>query len=65
MGMDPAAAAESGVQEVLVAAGDVVSARMPEPAAGGWAGVPVISVRRAGESAEEIFDSRRVRVVAK
>ena len=71
MGADPVVLAVSGQQEIFAAAGDRLSVRLPEPAEaellglGRWAGVPVISVRRSGESAEELYDSRRVRVVVK
>lgn len=66
MGADPVAR-----HEVLAGAGDVVSARLPEPAEAielglqPWAGVPVISIRRADRDGEELYDSRRVRVLAK
>jgi hypothetical protein len=69
MGADPAAV--TGQREVFVGEGDVVSARLPEPAEARelglepWAGVPVLSVRRAGQSGEELHDSRAVPVVAK
>jgi hypothetical protein len=56
--------------EVTAGEGDVVSARLPSPAEAAalglepWAGIPVIVItRRAG--AEELFDARHVKVVAK
>jgi hypothetical protein len=50
--------------------GDMVSARLPTPAEAAalgmepWAGVPIIAITRS-TGTEELFDARRVQVVAK
>jgi hypothetical protein len=56
--------------EVIAGEGDIVSARLPTPAEAAalgiepWAGIPVIAINRS-TGAEELFDARRIRVIAK
>jgi hypothetical protein len=68
MGVDPVVVV-AGQRDVLAGDGDVVTARLPEPAEAArlglqaWAGVPVISVRRAGQPDEELYVAGQVRVL--